>query len=87
MLKREFEELIQDHISQERYEVIETVYQFYPEIKDVGGKDQVAWLYMNFGLRVFEDMLPRAKQVVDLEAQIMAKTQELDSLKDEIRQL
>ena len=62
MQKREFEEMIEQPVSDAEYKVIETVYQWHPSVKEVSGKEEVAELYKSFGMAIFHDMLPRAKK-------------------------
>jgi len=69
MLKCEFEQRISHEISQEDYEKIETVYGYYPANKELS-KDETAEMYLKFGMRIFNDMLPRAQKVRELEMQI-----------------
>ena len=56
MMKQEFEKLanISIPLDQCEYEVIETVYGFYPGIHHVKGKEQVAESTRLSGLRIFE---------------------------------
>jgi len=69
MLKCEFEERINHEIAQEDYQKIETVYSYYPTNKEIS-KDEIAELYLKFGMRIFFDMLPRAQKIKELELQI-----------------
>ena len=62
MQKREFEEMIEQPVSDAEYRVIETVYQWHPSVKEVSGKEEVAELYKSFGMAIFHDMLPRAEK-------------------------
>lgn len=39
MMKHEFEERVGGEISDQNYEIIETVYTWHPAINEVGGKD------------------------------------------------
>lgn len=67
-------------IEDKDYQIIEEVYAFHPSISNTEGKKQVAWLYVNFGLRIFLDMLPTAKRMEDLENQISSVRHELNKL-------
>ena len=67
MMKSEFEELVDEEIDQDDYKKIETVYVWYPAF---GDKRMAAQLYREFGMRIFEDMYPRAKKAEDLDFEI-----------------
>lgn len=45
----------------EEYRDIETVYAFHPSIPNVGGERMIAELYVNCGMTLIYDMLPRAE--------------------------
>ena len=80
MLKYEFEERVSAllnkkqlpnwqkkfEIPEDAYRKIEHVYDYYPGLD----KEATARLYVEFGLRIFEDMLPRANKIADLEEKI-----------------
>ena len=87
MQKREFEERIERHISDEEYRIIETVYQWHPSIKEVSGKDEVAELYKSFGMAIFHDMFPRAEKNRELESQLRHAQAEVERIKAEIVKL
>jgi hypothetical protein len=87
MMKHEFENLVGKEVTTEDYGIIETVYVNYPGIHHTNGKKQVAELYKVFGLRIFEDMLPRAKRVYELEIQIRTKESQLKDLRRELKEL
>lgn len=78
MMKQEFERLIGKEVSPNTYEKIETVYMSYPGIKD---KQQIADLYMQFGMVIIEDLLPRAKAIQDREEKMHALKLEIESYK------
>nr|DAU50069.1 MAG TPA: hypothetical protein [Caudoviricetes sp.] len=46
--------------TEEEYKLIEYVYAFHPSISETEGKQQVAYLYENFGMSIFRDMEARA---------------------------
>ena len=85
MMKQEFEKLanISIPLDQCEYEVIETVYGFYPGIHHVKGKEQVAELYKTHGIRIFEDMLKRAETARDIEDKIIEFNRQISILKDD----
>lgn len=57
-------------ISDSDYEIIEIVYAFHPAISEVRGKEQIALIYITFGMTVINDMLPRAIKARELENKI-----------------
>lgn len=64
MMKSEFEKMIEKQITSENYEVIEAVYMDYPAENSNGlSKKDVVILYNTFGMRIFKDMLNRAREV------------------------
>lgn len=69
MLKSEFDSRILAPVTPEEYEIIETVYTYYPD-EGKFDKDLAATLYQTFGMRIFNDLYPRAKEVKNLETQI-----------------
>ena len=89
MMIQEFEKLanISIPLDQCEYEVIETVYGFYPGIHHVKGKEQVAELYKTFGLRIFEDMLKRAEAIRDIEDEIIQCKKKIAELGNEQQSL
>lgn len=66
MLRSEFDHLLQSYgrdpkeVSQEWYKTIEMVYCWYPVPEDVLTKELVVFLYVRFGMMIFEDMEARA---------------------------
>lgn len=90
MLREEFENLVDNVISPEVFEKINTVYVWHPSISDTKGKDQVAYLYINFEMQVIEDMLPRAQKIMELEQKISnckTRIRELEIEKNKIANL
>lgn len=84
MQKREFEERIGQPVSDADYEVIETVYQWHPSVKETSGKEEVAELYKSFGMAIFHDMLPRAEKKRKLENQFLYVKVEMERIQAEI---
>ncbi len=87
MQKQEFEEMSGATLSEENYEIIETVYVYYPHISETEGKTQVSDLYRMFGMAIFHDMYQRAaliqakeRQIGDLRKDILQLRHDLDSL-------
>ena len=68
-MRNEFEERVKKlggdttTLSVKDYEVVETVYTFHPSISNTEGKNEIAYLYVNFGMRIILDMLPTAKEM------------------------
>ena len=80
MMKHEFETLVESKVTNEEYEIIETVYMDYPDNVGAAHKQLYATLYKTFGMRIFNDMYPRAKQVQELRVQISKANQEIAAL-------
>lgn len=90
MMKTEFEDLIHGSVTDEEYELIETVYMWYPAIRNTSGKEEVAELYKSFGIVIFYDMYPRAKKAKEIEMNIrmLDKTRaELVDMVDKLKRL
>lgn len=63
MLKSEFETMTDsEEISNRDYEAVENVYMYHPAIDDIKGKEQIVYLYKEFGMTVIKDMEKRAVQ-------------------------
>jgi len=92
MMRDEFEELIQGAkpkrtITDEQWVVIHQVYQFYPTIKYVGGKGQVAHLFLEHGFAIFQDMLPRAEKLAELDHIKHRYMVEIETVEKQIKEL
>ena len=87
MTREEFKVRVKTPFTNDEYEIIETVYSFHPSINEVKGKDQIAELYNNFGMRVILDMLPTAEKAKELENELKKKKIEIDNLRRELNQL
>ena len=48
------------------YSIIEKVYTFHPAISETEGKRQIAELYVNFGMALIMDMVPRAELMANV---------------------
>ena len=83
MMKEEFEELIGKKVTQQDYKDIEYVYEFYPTLSEVEGKNQIAYLYRIHGMRLIKDMLPTAKKAAEYEDMIMKEKNNLELLTNE----
>lgn len=84
MGKEEFEDLINQALSDRDFEIIETVYLYHPAIRDVSGKEELAELYKNFGMTIFYDLVGRAKRNQDLADQLRQTQAETDRIKENI---
>ncbi len=91
MTKSELEYLIHGSVTDEEYELIETVYMWHPAIRNTFGKEEVAAeLYKSFGIVIFYDMYPRAKKAKEIEVniQMLDKTRaELVDMVDKLKRL
>lgn len=80
MMKEEFEKRIGKTVSTDEYRKFEYVYMFHPLLEDVGGKDQIASLYLIGGMRLINDMMPTAEKAEILSGQIQETRATLDRL-------
>lgn len=80
MTKSEFEDLIHGSVTDEEYELIETVYMWHPAIRNTSGKEEVAELYKSFGIVIFYDMYPRAMKLKEIDEEIRSLNRAKDSL-------
>lgn len=67
MMKSEFEKIVEHSITEEEYEDIEMVYLCYPGISD---KQEIANLYLKYGMLLITDMLRRAREIYAKEVEI-----------------
>ncbi len=70
MTKSEFEDLVHGSVTDEEYELIETIYMWYPAIRNTSGKEEVAELYLSFGIIIFKDMFQRAMKLKEIDGEI-----------------
>jgi len=70
MTKMEFAELSAAPFSDPEWKLIETIYMFHPAIDAQLGKQQIAYLWENFGALLLEDLLPTARRGQVLEAAV-----------------
>lgn len=80
MTKSEFEYLIHGSVTDEEYELIETIYMWHPAIRNTSGKEEVAELYKSFGIVIFYDMYPRAMKLKEIDEEIRSLNRAKDSL-------
>lgn len=62
--------------------LIEYVYMYHPSISNVDGKDQIAYLYVHFGMRIIRDMRYTAHAMEDYEIKERKLKAELSRLED-----
>ena len=86
-MKSEFQERINRPITDSDYAIVELVYTWHPSIDPNKGKDQIAYLYDNFGMRVIRDMLPTAEKSKDLLKRIEKLNAEVNQLREEYSEL
>lgn len=80
MMKEEFLEIAGiKKISEEEYSLIEFVYTFHPLISETQGKEQVAFLYKNFGSGIFKEMEAKAVAAQKVESKIFELERSLEN--------
>ena len=84
MMRHEFEKLVGQDVTDNEWPTVHLVYQWYPTIKDVGGKGQVAQLFKVHGMLIFHDMLPRALRLAELDSKRVSLLREIESLDKDI---
>lgn len=80
MTKSEFESRIENSVSNKDYEIIEKVYTYHPSVSETKGKEEIAYIYRNFGMRVIKDMLATAKEVEEIQTEIQSLKLKLETL-------
>ena len=88
MTKEEFETRVtclgsEKPVSNDEFKIINYVYTFHPAISETEGKSQVAWLFVNLGMRVFNDMTETAKSTEELESRMRSLEHEMDAYEAE----
>lgn len=69
------------------YSIIEKVYTFHPAISETEGKRQIAELYVNFGMALIVDMVPRAELMAKKEEELRAARAALRKAEEEIEEI
>lgn len=69
------------------YKLIEYVYMFHPAIGEVEGKEQIAMLYLNFGMSLIQDMKPRAELMEKKEKELRTAREALRRVQEEIAEI
>lgn len=89
MMFDEFKGLVKErgvscNISYTEYQLIEFIYMWHPVIK---GKDTIVDLWLMGGLKLLEELKPRAERALERSTAIERKTAEIRRLQKEIREL
>lgn len=87
MMKQEFEKLIHAEIGDKDYRTIEYVYTWYPTISETNGKEQIADLYVNFGMPIILDMVERAGKMEKLEGELNTACNQVTIIRNRIKML
>ncbi len=69
------------------YSIIEKVYTFHPAISETEGKRQIAELYVNFGMVLIMDMVPRAELMAKKEEELREAQMALSKVREEIEEI
>ncbi len=85
MMQVEFQNLIGETVTNEEFEIINTVYTFHPSISETDGKKQIANLYKTFGYRIIKDMLATAIQAEKYESEITNLYFRLEQVKQDFQ--
>lgn len=67
------------------YSKIEYVYTWHPAIKAVGGKEQIAIIWQEFGMGTIKDMYPAAQEMEALETKRDAIRRDLNDIEKDIK--
>lgn len=62
--------------------LIDYVYMYHPSISDLNGKEEIAYLYVHFGMRIIRDMRNTAHAMEDYEIRERKLKAELSQLKE-----
>lgn len=68
--------------SNDEMRLIEYVYMYYPSISNVGGKEQIAYLYVHFGMQLIRDMRNTARAMEEYDIRERKLRAELNQLKE-----
>lgn len=68
--------------STDEMKLIEYVYMYHPSISNVDGKDQIAYLYVHFGMRLIRDMRNTAHAMENYEIRERELKAKLSRLND-----
>lgn len=84
MNREEFESLTKRKVTPEEYGMIEYVYTWHPSITDTKGKQQIAQLFLNGGMRVISDMCDTANKARGIYEHMQDLNHRINALRDEI---
>lgn len=84
MMKEEFEKLVGKTVAEDEYKIIEYVYNWHPDIKNVGGKEQMAKLYVEFGMVTIRGMMEVAEIMDRLDTEELLLTKKLNAIRSRI---
>lgn len=97
MTREEFEKCVDTYgaekgtetrpFTDEEYKTIEKVYTFHPSISELGGKKQIAQIYVDFGMSIIRDMVPRAEVMEKLENDQIKARNELERVTALIKEI
>jgi len=93
MMQSEFEKEVSNltkksfHIDTTKFDAVNFVYTWHPLIKNVGGKKQIAKLYVEYGIAIIEDMTCRAIEMQNLDEKKRKLKQEIAELQAKIDRL
>ena len=88
MLKSEFETMTDsEEISNRDYEAVENVYMYHPAIDDIKGKEQIVYLYKEFGMTVIKDIEKRSIQYKRTINSINGHERSIQALKESLKEL
>lgn len=71
----------------EEYKTIEYVYTWHPAISETKGKQQIAMLYVEFGMSLIHDMVPRANEMKTTEEHYRTLNNQLCELQKKMEDL
>ena len=74
-------------VSDTDYALVERVYTFHPAISETEGKRQIAELYVNFGMVLIMDMLPRAEVMAKKESELREARAALSRIQEESEEI
>lgn len=84
MEKKKFEARVGETLTEEEFEIIQVVSQWYPFSMQPGGDEQTAKIYEHFGMLIIKDMLPRADKVREIGKRLKEAEREVDRIQDEM---
>lgn len=83
--KQEFERITQQSVTENDFEKINFVYTYHPSISNSHGKEEISSIYISFGMRLIEDMLPTARRARSMEEFIRTCKQNYESHLTELK--